>query len=139
MKISETIVSALIIILIAVTGYSVVANKPVTFGSVGQSGEYTSTTTGSLSRASLAAKSMSVLVSDQAATLGSIVIASTTNAYFTIWNATSTTDVSSTTLVTIGTSTAAGTYTFDAVAQRGLIMERPVNFAGEYVVTFRQR
>lgn len=74
----------------------------------------------------------------QSVTLGSITIASTTNASIRIWNATSTTDSASTTpLFTLATSTAAGTYTFDLILTRGLIIDYPIGFAGSYVITYR--
>lgn len=70
--------------------------------------------------------------------LGSIVIASTTSsANITLWNATSTTDTASTTIVTIPPNAAAGTYTFDIVCARGLVVETPTGFTGQTVVTFR--
>ena len=75
-------------------------------------------------------------------TLGSVIVASSSASALTInplkvWNATSTTDSASTTLVTLRSAAAEGTYTFDVSCPRGLIIETPANFNGEYVVTWR--
>lgn len=72
--------------------------------------------------------------------LGSVVIASsspTTALPVKIWNATSTTDVSSTTLVYIPSASANGTYTYDVVLTRGLIVELPTGFNGSFNITSR--
>ena len=73
-------------------------------------------------------------------TLGSVVISSTSPAgLFTIRNATSTTDKASTTVAIFDNSTAvaAGTYTFDLVLDRGLVIEMGTGFAGGYTITWR--
>ena len=69
--------------------------------------------------------------------LGSIVVASSSAATIKIWNATSTTDVASTTILTTDKNIAEGTYTFDIVCTRGLVIETSTGFDGVYVVTWR--
>lgn len=69
--------------------------------------------------------------------LGSVIVASSSATTFRVWNATSTTDIASTSLVHFVASPANGTYTFDVVAPRGLIVDMPTGFNGAYTVTFR--
>ena len=102
-------------------------------GSVNRSNEYSATSTVPTG----ASVNKSTLVSNSSAVFGSVTISSTTNATFVVKNASSTSDVSSTTLATFAASSANGTYTFDAVAERGLILEIPAGFAGSYTITYR--
>ncbi len=74
--------------------------------------------------------------------LRNVVLASTTptlaaTATMTFKNATSTTDVSSTTIATVGYNTGTGTYTFNAAAPRGLIVEVGVGVSGGYTFTYQ--
>lgn len=77
------------------------------------------------------------LVRTGVVTLGSVVIASSSPTTFTIWNATSTKDLASTTLVSFGAGQPEGTYTFDTILTRGLVIELPTGYDGDAVVTFR--
>ena len=70
-------------------------------------------------------------------TLGAVVISSTTNAIFTIKNATSTTDIASTTVASFAASAANGTYLYDAELPRGCAVEAPVGFVGSYTITWK--
>ena len=72
-------------------------------------------------------------------TLGSIIVASSSATTITIWNATSTTDIASTSFVTLKASVAEGTYTFDAELSRGLVVVKPTGFNGDYVITYRRQ
>lgn len=104
-------------------------------GSTIMGNDYQSTTTRSTSSNT---HWMAKIASLGGCTLGSVVIASTTSAGgFQLRDATSTTDVSSTTIVTFEPSATEGTYTFDIVCNRGLSVVTPANFQGEYVVTYR--
>ena len=105
-------------------------------GSVAVSNEYFATTTDSTSVGTHS------LIRGSVTTLGSVVVASSSASALTvnavkIWNATSTTDSASTTITTIRPATAEGTYTFDVVAPRGLIIQTPTGFNGSYVITWR--
>ena len=103
-------------------------------GSVSVGSEYNATTT-----ADMTAGAFATIISDAQATLGSIVVASSSAGTLQVWNATSTTDVSSTTVTTLKASIGEGTYTFDLNLSRGLIVLPGSGFDGDYVITFRQR
>lgn len=100
------------------------------FGSVNFGNEYYATSTVGMSAVMNPVKTGAV-------TLGSVIVASTTAFTFTIWNATSTTDTASTTWGHFSTSPANGTYTFDASLPRGIVVQTPTGFAGDYVITYR--
>lgn len=126
---------ALILIAAAVFGYYSVLPQ-VANGSVITGQAYNSTTSISTSAGSFwQARSTSNVGGCE---LGSVIIASSTAAStFRLWDATSTTDVASTSIVVFPTSAVAGTYTFDIVCKRGLIIDTPTGFNGVYVVTWR--
>lgn len=69
--------------------------------------------------------------------VGSVVIASSSATSFVLWNATSTTDTASTTLATFEAGAVEGTYTFDVVCTRGLVIEAPAGFNGSFVTTYK--
>lgn len=105
-----------------------------TYSSVVQGGEYTSTTT-----ATMGNNKLQNIMTVQG-TLGSIVIASTTSlGSITLFDATSTTDVASTSIITFPPSTPAGTYTLDRSLQRGLGILISSGFNGGYTITYRQQ
>ena len=112
-------------------------------GSVVQGGEYKATTTstmgaskhqviGLINTSPAIAQSSTTLQ-----TLGSVIVASSSAASMTIWNATSTTDVSSTTIAVFKASVGEGTYTFDVALTRGLIIALPAGSNGAYTITYR--
>lgn len=102
----------------------------IAFGSIETGQEYIATTTATMGTG------FSVLKSSTGS-LGSVIVASSSAATFTVWNATSTTDVASTSPVRFVASPANGTYTFDAVFDRGIIVENPTGANGSYTVTWR--
>lgn len=69
--------------------------------------------------------------------LGSVIITSSSDQIFELHDATSTNDVSSTTILRIDENPALGTYTFDIILTRGLFMYMPTSFNGVYMVTYR--
>lgn len=125
------------IIVIAVVSLFLFLRSPAEepLSSVAVSGEYLATTTSQMGTPLGAVTKRQLRTGPS--TLGSIVIASTTAHSFRVYNATSTTDVSSSTLVNFVADVAAGTYTFDVQVNRGIIIEMPSGFNGEYVVTWR--
>lgn len=130
-------VSATVALLVVIWGGGVVANNTIV-GSVTRSNEYFSTTT---SAAGYANRQTSILA-NTSGTLGSVIVSSTTPALpvtqsCLFKDATSTTDVSSTTAASFGYQTTAGTYTFDSILVRGLIVECGVGFNGTYTITYR--
>ena len=128
-----------ILLIVMVFGWTVFNwfGDQVEIGSVNIANEYHSTST-------LAFDSDSTLVmaaSGTAVILGSVIIASTTPYWTTIYDATSTAAVTvgvySTKIVTFPVSAPGGTYTFDISLQDGLVITNEAGHDGEYVVTYR--
>jgi len=104
------------------------------FGSVQRANEYQATTTTALG---FAGRQVTLISNTQGA-FGSVIVASSSPAgTISFKDATSTTDVASTTLASFPITPTAGTYTFDAVVLRGLIVETQTGFAGNYTITYR--
>lgn len=121
----------LVLVILLFTG-----NAGVRVGSVSEGSAYNSTST--LSTWSSTQRQLKTY----GGVLGSVIISSSTpslptTATMRFMNATSTTDVSSTTIANFGYQTSAGTYTFDAAFSRGLIVETGAGFDGSYVITSR--
>lgn len=121
-------VIASIAMLIAVLSF--VKTNDNRLGSIETGEEYNATTTAAM------ATGFSVLKTSSGQ-LGSVIVASSSAATFTIWNATSTTDIASTSPVRFVASPANGTYTFDASFTRGIIVEVPTGSNGSYTVTWK--
>ena len=142
MKNITQIVGALVLTVLAVVIGISIENKispdvkPI--GSVAIANEYKATTTSSLTaNVALAAAGRFQLQVGES-TVGSVVVASTTASIITFKNATSTADVASTTVFTLPASLPAGTYTFDITGfPRGLAVDLPASFFGNYIITFR--
>lgn len=139
----KRIAGVAVVLLVIVLGFFAFKTPSSTnyehVGSVTVGGEYQGTTT---SVAGFAGLQVS-LVSNKAGTLGSVVVSSTTPATPTtgtlrIMNATSTTDISSTTIASFPIQPTQGTYTFDIFAPRGIIVEAGAGFNGTYTITSRQ-
>lgn len=122
---------ALVGIVGLVLGFLGLQSSPIV-GSVIPGGEYIATSTTAIP------VGMRTLVSNGPATLGSIVVASSSAATLRVWNATSTTDSASTTVAVVKASVGENTFTFDASLTRGLIIELGTGFNGAYTVTYRQ-
>lgn len=129
--------------LLIVTFGIVLESNQRAFGSVNRSNDYQATTTfamlGGLDGTAPTAASSHLyrVVGSGDNTLGSVVVASSSATAFYVWNATSTSDIASTSLGSFVASPANGTYTFDVVAPRGLIVDMPAGFNGSYTITFR--
>lgn len=123
---------AVAFLLIAVTLAMLVLQEPRgALGSIRVGDEMLATTTVGM------ASVHNIVASNRVASLGSIVVASSSATTFKVWNATSTTDTASTTVFGMKASIVEGTYTFDTQLTRGLIVEKPTGFNGEYVITYR--
>lgn len=109
-----------------------VKNIEQTIGSVGVASEYSATTTIASSAGTF------WMAGTGPTTLGSVIVASSSASTFTIWNATSTTDVSSSTFAVIKAAIGEMTLTFDTVLNRGLIIRTPTGFNGNYIITYRK-
>lgn len=109
-----------------------IPDSVISLGSVGQTGEYQASTT-----VGMATGVTTILLSNVPGVLGSVIIASSSATTFRVFDATSTTDVSSTTKALFVAAPANGTYTFDINLTRGLIISLPTNFNGSYTVTYR--
>lgn len=112
--------------------------KPVAIGSVGDNYAYNSTTTDSSYAASnrkiKGAVNGSVPIGG---VLGSVIVAGTSATLVEIMDATSTTDLASTTLARFPASPANGTYTFDSAFTRGLMVNFIGSYTGSYTITYR--
>lgn len=129
-------------VLLAVIGvFSIIWQRPwQALGSVMPRGEYLATTTvGMLAVHNPVTANLSGNSGLLTSTLGSIIVASSSATTFTVWNATSTTDTASTSLVTLKASVGEGTYIFDAELTRGLVVVKPTGFNGDYVITYRRQ
>lgn len=103
-------------------------------GSVQVGNSYNSTTTDSIAQGVYQIKDT---INSSFCVLGSVVIASSSATSFEIRNATSTTDVSSTTIATFEADAGEGTYTFDTACTRGIGIVVPSGFNGVFTTTFR--
>lgn len=119
-------------LVIAILSAIIVFLGGTSLGSVARSSEYSASYSPNL------AVGQNVIVSNTSATLGQITVGSTSAGTIKIWNATSTTDSSSTTVAQLKASVVEGTYTFDALLTRGLIVELGSGFNGAYTITYRQ-
>lgn len=119
-----------IAIAVAVVALVVALQKSNTFGGVASSDGYYATSTAALADGH-------DLIRTGPTLLGSVVIASSSAATITIWNATSTTDTASSTFATIKASLTEGTYVFDAVLERGLVVEMGASSNGSGAITFK--
>jgi len=70
-------------------------------------------------------------------TLGSVTIVKTSAQTVEIKNATSTTDALGTVVATFPASAVVGTYVFDTVLDRGLIVTAAASYAGEFITLYR--
>jgi len=70
-------------------------------------------------------------------TLGSVIIGGVSAGDLIIYDATSTTDISSTTVGWIIAAATTGTYTFDVALSRGLILDFGAGHEGEYTITYK--
>lgn len=123
-----------------------IGKTPIANGSVGVTDEYIATSTfaklGGTSAvnppAAATARTIMSLVASSTGTLGSIIVASSSATILDIWNATSTTDSASSSIAHVVASPANGTYTFDVVVDRGIIVDMPTGFNGAYTITWRK-
>lgn len=127
-------VGLLVIVGIALGATAVLLQLPrLSVAGVDVGSEYIATTTKNM------ALNHNLVVSNSQLTLGSIVVASSSTTTLNIWDATSTTDVSSSTVLTlVGTDIAEGVFPLDITLNRGLVVEIPIGFSGEYLITFRR-
>ena len=122
-----------LIVLVAIIGWLYfTAVQPS--GGVPVANEYRATSTAAFA-SSTAAKYQ--LIKTGNSVLGSVTIASSSSKILTIWNATSTIDTASTSFVAFKASAAEGTYVFDAILTRGLIVALPADYNGNAIITYR--
>lgn len=160
---SSIFILSLGIILLMVGGYFCISGittevqnfqKEDQFGSISKGSEQYSTSTEAMEGGSaFGAQSHRILASttpfgmprvgDARMTdivFGSVTITSSTPGKLIIRNATSTTDLGSTTVATLynnGNDIDEGTYVFDAVLDRGLAIDIANGFFGSYIITWR--
>jgi hypothetical protein len=105
-------------------------------GSVAVGNEYHATTTYNGSGVPTFATSQ-LLISNTSGTLGSVVITGAVAGAMIIKDATSTTDLSAKIVATFPASAAAGTYTFDTVLFRGLLVTTSAGLVPTTTITYR--
>ncbi len=123
-------------LLIAILGAIIVflgGSTAVKLGGVAQGNTYSyATTTGSFANAS------STMLRVGAGEIGSVVIGVTSATTFVLRDATSTTDIASTTILSLAASPAIGSsMLLDLSFTRGLFIEFPASFVGRYTITYR--
>jgi hypothetical protein len=118
--------------LFALFGVTVGVNN---LGSVSDGQAYNATSTYNYSGAQNLATS--VQLKSYGGTFGSVVITGAVAGKIRVQDATSTTDVSSTTITVFPASTAAGTYTFYSAFTRGLIVETVDTLVPTSTITWR--
>lgn len=130
------------VVVVVATGigsviYTVSQNRIAPLGSVAQSGEYNYLSTYTKLGVPAITGQVTSIKSNSSGTLGSIVITGAVAGALKFMDATSSTDVSSTTIVVIPASAAAGTYTLDTSFFRGLIMEGTPGLIPTSTITHR--
>ena len=131
------VLGTLVIILAFLIGVSGGIDGNKSLGSVDQeSGGYLSTTTLDFSVPVVGGYR---LLKNGSGILGSVVITNSTAGSFNLYDATSTNhnDYATTTLAKISASVAAGTYTFDSVFSRGLVIEFQATNVASGTVTWK--
>lgn len=123
-----------LVLLVVAAIYLPSVYTPRAQGSVAEGQEYTATTTGN-GQAGLHLLAKTTF-NGSSCGMGSVIVASSSATTFTVWNATSTTDVASTTITKLKAGIVEGTYTFD-VSCRGVVIEAPAGFNGFYTTTYR--
>lgn len=124
----KNIVIGLLVGILGLLGVTVGGQK---FGSVSDGEAYTATTTNSV----YADKKVPVKLGN--GVLGSVIVTGTSATVVELRNATSSTDVASTTIATFAASPSTNTYTFDSSFDRGLVVNFIGSFVGQYTITYR--
>ena len=132
MKIKQAVIGILVAIIAALGGGYYVSN-PV--GSIQDGQAYNATTTYNLGGAPTFG--VAQVLKTSGGTFGSVVITGAVAGAMKFYDATSTTDVASTTIATFPASAAAGTYTLDSAFNRGLIMGTVTGLTPTTTITWR--
>lgn len=140
--------SAIVLVAFALALFIVGQQTKTAFGSTSRGSEYQSYIASSTN----ASASAGTLLGTGPSTLGSVVVtsAASAGAYFRVWDATSTATSTYQNSDNTSTSTTYGrliaqfkataaeqTYTFDANAFKGIVIEVPSSWNGIYTVTYR--
>jgi len=141
----------LAMLLSAFALFTLINSSNTALGSVGFGDDYTSTTTTS----AFASGTAPFVISNHTGSLASIIIASSsaqlgaglslirvydhTSATGTMpYGASAGTNVATSTLLfSMPANSAAGTYTFDLQVRRGIVLDVPAGFVGNWVITYR--
>ena len=128
-----------VVILVTITTLIVreIGSQQESFKGVSSGSEYHTTSTASYGITTARQIETIATSTNWQRVFGYITVASSSAATLTVKNATSTTDIASTTIAVLRAGIAEGTYQFDAVMTRGLIIDVPVGFHGDYVIGYR--
>jgi hypothetical protein len=124
----KTKIAGVVVAILALFGIVPVVSN---LGSIQDGHAYTASTTNS------AYANTKVVMKLGSGTLGSVIITGTSATVVELRNATSSTDVGSTSIATFAASAGTGTYTFDSAFDRGLVVNSIGSFAGQYTYTYR--
>lgn len=127
----KNIIGSIIVGVIVLLGVFYTDKPSINLGSVTDGQAYTSTSTDSTYANSRRQ------IKSSSGVLGSVVVLGTSATVVEIKNATSTTDIASTTIAIMTASPATGTYVFDAAFDRGLVVNFLGSFTGSYAITYR--
>ena len=105
----------------------------INVGSVVDQGTYTYRNITSSNASSTAP----VIINKISGTFGSIIVASSSGSTLDIYDSSSATSSNATLIVSLPTSAIEQVYTFDVAVKRGLVLDVPASFNGNYTVTFR--
>ena len=151
----DIIIILLLTAIVIVGCYWVVTRSESQMSSVSLGGEYHATTTASDGDGNVYSTRTRVVIASTtpagftvkgdnnlaSPTLGSIIVSSSSAAELIVWNATSTSDDGSNTIAIIAdkdtVQNSQGTYVFDVVLNRGLVLDFQSNFNGVYTITWR--
>lgn len=139
----QTILLILILIATTVIGYLLWNKGEDNFSGVSVSDEYQSTSTLKMTNTEVKAAEFNQLIASSThglVTLGSVIVASTTDATAYLFDATSTDAIvngDQRHITIIPSSTPAGTYVYDTELRYGLAIQLQADFAGDYVITWR--
>lgn len=123
------VLGVVVVILLGVIAFKSTPQGKTILG--GGNEAYLSTTTPTISGAML-------MVKTGQGVLGSVVIGVTSATTFELRNATATTDVASTTLLSMAASPVIGSsMTLDVAFDRGLAIVFPASFTGRYTITYK--
>lgn len=129
-NIHKIIIAVIICATIIICTYTI---KNGTFGSVADNGTYSYKNLTSANASSTAVTT----IRSGVGTLGSMVVNTTHATIIRVYDGTTATSSDATLIASLPASAVVGTYTFDVAVKKGIVLDVPAGFDGNYTVTFR--